>query len=213
MFPSLYPVIKLCWVILDVYIYVHLKGNNQVTFRKCRNKLVHFSKSCHSNWPRPLWEATFCYQSDHCFGLIHGNSTIAIHCVQGRGATVEESLRQTLMDQTITLQKELFVFFSIICWGILHTLWVSFVRKIWQFVLWYGWMLNQTVMRLSLKLCLTDDPLWPQPRQINLVKRYIFPWHTFFCSGPKGLYVPADGPQLQPKAVVKAESWCSPQKQ
>ena len=27
----------------------------------------------------------FCYQSDNCFGLIHGDSTIAIHCVLGRG--------------------------------------------------------------------------------------------------------------------------------
>ena len=49
-------------------------------------KIVCFSISPQSNWLKPSWEATFCYQSDHCFGLIHGHSPSAIPCVLGRGA-------------------------------------------------------------------------------------------------------------------------------
>ena len=57
---------------------------------KITPKIVRFSKSSHSNWL--TWEATPCYQSDHCFGLIHGHPTIAIHCVLGRGVEAQPHL-------------------------------------------------------------------------------------------------------------------------
>ena len=65
--------------IWKVIIRLHLER------AKITPKMVCFSKSSQSNWPQPSWEAMFCYQSDHCFGLIHGYLTIAMHCVLGRG--------------------------------------------------------------------------------------------------------------------------------
>ena len=36
-FPSLYPAIKICQVILNVYIYAYMNGNDRIQFRKCKN--------------------------------------------------------------------------------------------------------------------------------------------------------------------------------
>ena len=55
---------------------------------KITPKMVCFSKSSHSNWPRPSWEATFCYQSDHCLVSFMDTQPFVIHCVLGRGVLI-----------------------------------------------------------------------------------------------------------------------------
>ena len=95
LYPKMVPTVPPCSILLSnyawlYYMYTYMSIWNVIIRLhlesvKIKLKIVRFSKSPHPNWLKPSWKATFCCQSDHCFGVIHGQSTSAIHCVLGRG--------------------------------------------------------------------------------------------------------------------------------